>query len=56
MPSDCLINTDSNIVNYIQETKKYSKNSQKPNFRHLIHKNLTSSISNERNIDSSISN
>ena len=48
-------NTDSRLKTYMQETKKY-KNSIKSNLRHLIHKNITSSISNEKNLDSSISN
>ncbi len=47
--------TDSRLKTYIQETKKY-KNTVKNNLRHLIHKNITSSVSNEKQYDSSISN
>jgi hypothetical protein len=53
MPSESI--QDSKLKTYIQESKK-NKNTVKNNLRHLIHKNITSSVSNEKNLDSSISN
>jgi hypothetical protein len=54
MPNDNE-NKDSRLKTYMQETKKY-KNNVKTNIRHLIHKNITSSVSDDRKLNSSNSN
>jgi hypothetical protein len=48
-------NTDSKLKTYIQESKKHKK-SIKNNLRHLIRQNLTSSVSNDKSLEYSISN